>query len=132
MHVSKYEIFRGWKVLIEWAIYIIPYLIVCVYIQEPGFRSCLLLVMLLSLLGWRLPGWLLLLSLTACGIYRSITNHQQTIESSNHRGERRGERRCPYLMSTSSNRTQAPVVNHFLFYDKICSCTIVICNIILL
>lgn len=131
MHVSKYEIFRGWKVLIEWAVYIIPYLIVCVYIREPGFRSCLLLVMLLSLLGWRLPGWLLLLSLTACGIYRSITNHQQTIES-NHRRERRGERRCPYLMSTSSNRTQAPVVNHFLFYDKIYSCTIIICNIILL
>lgn len=128
MHVSKYEIFRGWKVLIEWAVYIIPYLIVCVYIREPGFRSCLLLVMLLSLLGWRLPGWLLLLSLTACGIYRSITNHQQTIESS----QRRGERRCPYLMSTSSNRTQAPVVNHFLFYDKIYSCTIIICNIILL
>lgn len=46
--------------------------------------------------------------------------------------ERRGERRCPYLMSTSSNRTQAPVVNHFLFYDKIYSCTIIICNIILL
>lgn len=33
MHVSKYEIFRGWKVLIEWAVYIIPYLIVCVYIR---------------------------------------------------------------------------------------------------
>lgn len=128
MHVSKYEIFRGWKVLIEWAVYIIPYLIVCVYIREPGFRSCLLLVMLLSLLGWRLPGWLLLLSLTACGIYRSITNHQQTIESS----QRETQRRCPYLMSTSSNRTQAPVVNHFLFYDKIYSCTIIICNIILL
>lgn len=128
MHVSKYEIFRGWKVLIEWAVYIIPYLIVCVYIREPGFRSCLLLVMLLSLLGWRLPGWLLLLSLTACGIYRSITNHQQTIESS----QRETQRRCPYLMSTSSNRTQAPVVNHFLFYDKIYSCTIIICDIILL
>lgn len=131
MHVSKYEIFRGWKVLIEWAVYIIPYLIVCVYIREPGFRSCLLLVMLLSLLGWRLPGWLLLLSLTACGIYQSITNHQQTIESSSRR-ETRGERRCPYLMSTSSNRTQAPVVNHFLFYDKIYSCTLIICNIILI
>lgn len=129
MHVSKYEIFRGWKVLIEWAVYIIPYLIVCVYIREPGFRSCLLLVMLLSLLGWRLPGWLLLLSLTACGIYRSITNHQQTIESSQRETRRET---VPYLMSTSSNRTQAPVVNHFLFYDKICSCTIIICNIILL
>lgn len=131
MHVSKYEIFRGWKVLIEWAVYIIPYLIVCVYIREPGFRSCLLLVMLLSLLGWRLPGWLLLLSLTACGIYWSITNHQQTIESSQR--ERDAERDgAPYLMSTSSNRTQAPVVNHFLFYDKIYLCTIIICNIILL
>lgn len=63
---------------------------------------------------------------------RSITNHQQTIESSSRRGERRGERWCPYLMSTSSNRTQAPVVNHFLFYDKIYLCTIIICNIILL
>lgn len=128
MHVSKYKIFRGWKVLIEWAVYIIPYLIVCVYIREPGFRSCLLLVMLLSLLGWRLPGWLLLLSLTACGIYRSITNHQQTIESSQRETRRDGAPTWWVLAATGHRHLSLTP----FFYDKIYLCTIIICNIILL